>query len=194
MLLALALLSIGDAATSAWAPAFFSRMLNFTPLQIAAEVGTAAIVGGGAGCLLGGILSDYLDARGVRNAREWVASSACGAAALGLGFVFLSDTWAVAAYALFVFAIGVASVAGASAFLSRLSLNLQGFGTALVAFTMVMAGLGGGPTIVALIKQHLLGGDAQLGLAMFLVGALALLAALLLFGRHSLSRSLPERN
>lgn len=184
LLLSLAMLSIADAATSAWAPAFFSRVLNFTPMQIAAEVGTAAIVGGGAGCLLGGILSDHLDARGIRNARELVACAACGAAVFGLSFVFVSGSTAVAAYALFVFAVGVASVAGASAFLRRLALNLQGFGTALVAFTMVMAGLGSGPTVVALVKQHILGGDAQTGLAIFLVGTLTLLTALALFGQQ----------
>lgn len=191
LLLGLALLSIADVATSAWAPAFFSRLLNFTPAQIATKVGTAAIVGGGAGCLLGGVLSDHLDARGVRSARESVAVAACGAALFGLIFVFLSGSWAVASYALFVFAVGVASVAGASAFLRRLSLNMQGFGTAVVAFAMVMAGLGSGPTIVALVKQHILGGDTQTGLAIFLVGSLTLLPALILFGqqRHAGSAS-----
>jgi MFS family permease len=185
LLLGLASLSIADAATAAWAPAFFSRLLNFTPAQIAAEVGTAAIVGGGAGSFLGGIVSDHLDARGIRNARERVASAACGVAMLGLSFVFLSGTSAVAAYALFVFAVGVASVSAAAALLRRLPLNTQGLGTAVAAFIMVMAGLGSGPTIVALVKQHILGDNAQTGTAIFLVGVLTLLPALTVFGRPS---------
>lgn len=102
----------------------------------------------------------------------------------GLSFVFMSGSAAVAAYALVVFSVGVASVAGASAFLGRLSLEMQGFGTALVAFTMVMAGWGSGPTIVALVNQHMLGGDRQIGLAIFLVGLSTLLFSLLLFSRQ----------
>ncbi len=184
LLLALALISVADAATSAWAPTFFSRLLDFTPARIAAQVGTAAIVAGGAGYLFGGILSDYLDTRGVRNAREWVALGACVAALIGLSFVLLRGGAAVAAYALFVFAIGSVSVAGASAFLRRLSLNMQGFGTALLAFIMVMSGLGSGPTIVALVKQHMLGGDAATGMAILLVGGGALFPALVLFARQ----------
>nr|WP_246623574.1 MFS transporter [Sphingomonas colocasiae] len=181
VLLALAMVSVADAAASAWAPTFFSRLLHFTPARIAAEVGTAAIVAGGAGYLAGGILSDYLDARGVRNARDRVALGASGAALIGLSFVMLRGGAAVAAYALFVFAIASVSVAGASAFLRRLSLGMQGFGTALLAFTMVMSGLGSGPTIVALVKQHMAGGEAATGLAILLVGGGGLLAAMVMF-------------
>jgi hypothetical protein len=104
---------------------------------------------------------------------------------LGLSFVFLSGTSAVAAYALFVFAVGVASVSAAAALLRRLPLNTQGLGTAVAAFIMVMAGLGSGPTIVALVKQHILGDNAQTGSAIFLVGVLALLPALAVFSRPS---------
>ena len=184
VLAALAMISVADAAASAWAPTFFSRLLHFTPARIATEVGTAATVAGGAGYLAGGILSDFLDARGVRNAREWVALGATGAALIGLSFVMLRGGAAVAAYALFVFAIASVSVAGASAFLRQLSLGMQGFGTALLAFTMVMSGLGSGPTIVALVKQHMPGGDAATGMAILLVGCGALVPAMLRFVRQ----------
>ena len=194
LLLVLALAATADAASSSWAPMFFARALGFTSGEIASLVGPAAIVAGAAGFLIGGVLADHLEIKAHRNGRVTLAlASACLTAAC-LSFVFYTGLRAVAGFAALTFFMAVLNVAGASALLRRLPSNMQGFTTAVLAFTLILTGLAAGPTLVALVASSVLHRATAVGTALFLVGGCSMLGAIVVLAVLRLRSRLPAQS
>lgn len=177
---AVVLLATADAAATAWTPTFFVRHFRFSNAEIAGILGPLALFAGAAGFLLGGVLGDRLARFRLGAPQAVVAAGGVSLALATLFFPLASAGLALAGYAGFVFAVALANVAAYSAVLNAMPVSMHGRTTAVLAFLLILGGLAAGPSLVALVTDHLFRDSARIGLSIALVCVVALIPAVVL--------------
>lgn len=172
-----ALMVMVDTANITWMPTVLKRKFGWDAQQVGFAFGIIATVAGVVGPMLGGWLGDRAYAsHGVRG-RLWLSAiTSCMCAVLL--FCYFSDSPAVLIVALalnglLTVAVLVMGYVGLQAVLPP---GRRGFGTGIMAAANSLVGAVG-PTLVAMLSEHL-GGGKGLGIATALVcPALSLVAA-----------------
>ncbi|WP_295636961.1 MFS transporter [Novosphingobium sp.] len=171
----LALASTMWNGVSAWIPAHFARNYGWTSGAIGLRYGAAVFVFSSAGILFGGWLAGRMRdrGRGDSNIRVGVISSL---AALPFGVVatLMPTGWScLGVLGFYLFAGAMPYGAAAAAFQEITPNRMRGQVSAIYLFALNLAGIGLGPTIVALLTQHVFGGDASVRYAIATVVAVA---------------------
>jgi MFS family permease len=174
--------SIVDYAVLSWTPALLSRRFALTPVEIGAALGGAAVAAGLIGTPLGGLLADWTAARlgQLARIRLCCAIMLAGFVAAPLG-VLASPTATVASIFAWILVSSVAGTIGIATTLDLLPHDSRGLGTATIAFCNTIIGLGLGPTLVALVTEHVYGTPAAVGVALSTVITPAIATSCALF-------------
>jgi MFS family permease len=185
-----ALLILGFAASglmwngaTAWIATFFIRHFGFTAPEIGLAFGVILLVVGSASIMVGAWLSGILHARGMTDANVAVTvGAACVAVPFGIAAPLVTDPQlSLLLFALFV--VGGAMPYGcAAAALQEITPNrMRGQVTAIYFLCLNLAGIGLGPTVVALFTEKLFGDPRFVGLGLAAtIGLSGTLSALLL--------------
>ena len=168
---------------TAWVPAHFIRNFGWTPAEVGARYGLAMLCCGTAGIVSGGLLSGVLRDRGHvdANIRIGVVSS-LGALPFGVIGPLVPNAWgSLLVICGFLFSGAMPYGAAAAAFQEMTPNRMRGQVTALYLFFLNLVGIGLGPTLVALLTEHVYGGDASVRFSIATVVAVtAPVSALLL--------------
>jgi len=173
-------------AFNVWGPAFFMRLHGFTPGEVGLLFGIGFGVGGTAGIIFGGLLSDWLARRGYSDAPVRVGLwSTWFQAPFFLGAYLISNIYL--AMPCFVVAMFGASIVGGlqSVMVQSLTPNrMRGLVGALYGACVNLAGLGIAPTVIALMEENFFGGSTGIGkaLAVMSIASLAMTSTLLWIG------------
>lgn len=176
---ALAVLGIGYGA---WIPTLFMRTYGWDIPQIGYAYGLIALICGPLGALLGGWMCDRLLAAGRRNA-HWIVLTI---SLPSLGFCYaLAPLMPSAAMALALLIPGTMagaapSAASHAALVQITDAPFRARVFALYTFIQSVLGLALGPTLVALLTDHLFVDPAELRYSMTVVAVLAALAGTVL--------------
>ncbi len=182
LLIAIALLSVGDYGLLSWVPSVLSRLFLWKPEQVGSAFGLITAAAGITGALLGGILSDLVSKRkGVRGRLGF-----CMVATLlaGIGALLIAASrpeLVLLGLALWTLCSAVAATAGVAALQDIVPGDLRGIGMSLVAFCNTLLGLGMGPTAVALVTERGFGSPLAVGYAVACVVAPAAVLSISLF-------------
>jgi MFS family permease len=187
-------LSLAWNGVAAWIPTYFIRVHGWTAGDVGLRYGLVLAVFGTVGIMAGGYLASLMKAAGRRSANVQVG--VIGALIVipsGIVAPLLPDPWlSLAVYAVFVLGASFPYGAAAAAFQELTPNQMRGQVTAIYFFALNLAGIGIGPTVVALFTDRVFGEDAAVGLSNAAVTALlAPLAAVLLwralkpFERHT---------
>ena len=180
----------------AWIPTFFIRTFEWTPAMIGMRFGLMLLLFGTAGILFGGWLSGWLRNRGHTDANLLVGI-------LSAVLVFLpgviaplitDETLCFAAFCVFVLAGSMPYGAAGAAFQDITPNQMRAQVIAIYFFFLNLAGIGLGPTVVALFTDQVYGDDLAVKYSLVTVAAImAPLSALLLWvGRRSYRKCLAE--
>jgi MFS family permease len=173
--LGIAFLSVAGYGSLAWTPTFFIRHHHWTAAQAGRGLGIASAVGGSLGMLLGGWLADRLAARGYEDAYLRVATMSM-AALLPVGACYLLVSNSHLAIVLVVpanFLTAIPIGLAPAALMQVTPSQMRGQVSAVYLFTVNLIGLGGGPTAVALVTDHVFHNDAMVGSSLLIVGIAA---------------------
>lgn len=149
---------------SGWIPTYFIRSFGWTPAQVGLRYGGAMFVFGTAGIVFGGWLSGRLRARGLMDSNLRVGLlSAALLVPSGVAAPLMPTAGAsLGVYCLFLFC-GSMPYGGAAAALQEITPNrMRAQITAIYFFGLNLAGIGLGPTVVALLTDRVFGDPAQL--------------------------------
>lgn len=175
LILGFACQSIAWNGAAAWIPTNFIRHYGWTPADVAIGYGPAIAFGGTSGILFGGWLAGALRDRGWRDANIRVGIiAAAGALPFGIAAPLMpTGAWSLTLVCGFLFC-GAMPYGGAAAALQDITPNrMRGQVSAIYLFWLNLAGIGCGPTIVALTGAHVYGGDDGIGRAISTVIAIA---------------------
>ena len=174
-----ALIALANYGMGAWLPTFFVRTHGWTVSQAGYLLGIANLTFGIAGVVLAGRFSDWLQSRGVEDAKIRV----CLYAALGLLVCDVVTPLmpsglgaAVWIFPLSFFASAPFGVA-AAAVQELVPGRMRAQASALYLFVVSIVGLGFGPTAVALVTDYVFQADAALRYSLALVTGVGLVGA-----------------
>lgn len=175
-----ALLVVGLYALPAWTPALLMRRYGGTPGEVGLQYGTATLLAGSAGVLLGPWLSRALRAAFPADApirTAMVASAVAAPACLFLAFA--PGYWAaLLASATASCSLNFILPVAAAALQESTPNRMRGVVTSAYAFVLTATGLGVAPTLVAVVTEHVFGDPARVGAALGGITCLAALASL----------------
>jgi MFS family permease len=179
-----ALLAVPITTILTWSPAYFGRVLKFSPPQAGLTLGTMLVILSPAGVYAGGWLTDLLQQRGYRDAMFRVALIACGLLA-PLSWIATSTvdpSTAVVLFCPFIFcaslSMGVAPAALQVAAPNQMRAQISA--TWMLFLNIITAGIG--PTAVGLLTDRYFHSPLSVGTAMAAVNGLSVpLAALALW-------------
>lgn len=180
--IAMGLLSIGDYGLLSWMPSVLSRRFSMAPDELGWAFGTVTVIAGVLGCLAGGVGSDA--AERVRGTTGRLRFSAAAALAAVIGALLVSagsQQLVLVGLGLWTCASSLAAISGIAAIQSLVPAEYRGVSMALVAFCNTLLGLGFGPTLVALVTEHVYRDPAAVGPAISTVVVPAGLVAVALF-------------
>ena len=180
-----------------WFPTFLIRDHGMAPTQVGAWAGMALLFGGTSGIVLGGAISARLRKAGNYDANHLLFfGAALAGAPFGIAAVNMADPrLAVALYAVFVL-FAASPYGGVAAAYQEITPNrMRAQISAFYQFALNLAGIGFGPTLVALLGTHLWSGKGALSHALSLVMLVGcLLAALFIWvGRAPYRRTLSDQ-
>jgi MFS family permease len=182
LLLAIAMLSVGDYGMYSWVPATLTRGFAMSAGEIGAYFAVITTVTGVAGALLGGAVSDWASGKWGQGARLTVALAA---AVIGVGAALLIAApvaWMVlAGLGLWMLASSVGAISGIAALQHLMPNEMRGMSMSLVAFCNTLLGLGIGPTVIALVTERVYGDPEAVGLSIASVVAPAAALSIVLF-------------
>lgn len=183
ILAALALVAVFDAAATAWTPAYFTRTFAITPVAIAAPLGFVLLIAGAAGNMLGGAAADRLERDGGASRRLRFAALTVLITVPALVYTSVPFAAGLITYGLLVFLVAVVNVTSCSAFLRFVPNSNQGLATAVMSFVLTLTGLASGPTVAALVTDHVFRSPDMVGVSIALIGLIVLVPASLLLWR-----------
>ena len=181
-------------AVMIWTPELYRRQYGAGIGEAAFVIGTVALIGGLLGALIGGALSDRLEANGDSRAKLRVLA-ACGIGLLLPAVLapLMPTMHGHAALILLTFFFGSAAMGPAGAFVQSITpdrMRAQ-FG-AFYQFSLVLVGATLGPFAVGFVTDNVFGDEAKIGLSMALVAAVFNpIAAWLLWRAFRLSKATP---
>lgn len=154
VMLQAALLAIADNGIYAWLPRLLSRMYLLEPTEIGLVLGAIVATAGAVAGPLAGRLSDYLiKSKGVTGPLI-VIIAAIGGALLAAPLFAMGSAWLVyAATGLWVTAVVAASATTFTFVSVALPSNMRGVTASLITSIIALVGLGGGPTIIAVVLE-----------------------------------------
>ncbi|MEA1672723.1 MFS transporter [Nitrospirillum sp. BR 11163] len=182
--LGMGIVSIGDFAMFAWVPTLLSRRYGLGSAEIGGMMGTIVAVTGVIGSIATGVASDWAERRGGLPAR--LALAMAGAACTLPGVLLLlpgTAPLAVTGFTIWMLGTTIIGIAGVAALQELLPNELRGVGMSLTSFFNMALGLGLGPSLVALVTEHVYGDAAAVGWAIVTVALPAAVAGLALFTR-----------
>lgn len=180
-----------------WAPAYLSRSFGWTPGRIGLALGLVGLVGGLMGPLTQGRLADRWFAAGKTDAqmRLYAICVALAAPVGVIGFALHSPAAFLTLY--FLVHVLVSSVMGMAASSLQIATPpaLRGRVSALYLFTMIMFGIGAGPSVVAALTDFVFRDDLKVGWSIACTFAVALpLSAVVLWMGLGASRAAVAAN
>ena len=188
----IAMLTISNFAVLSWSPALLMRNFAQTPSQVGNSLGVTVLIACVAGTLLVGIAADLIVRNFGTGSRLYVGAALCVVGLTGAGLGSTRDLSAT------LWMVGL-SAFGTTAGTTLCSTGLQdiipdsirGLATALVSLVATVIGLTLGPTLVALVTEHVYQSPHSVGAGIATVVAPASIAAGLLMWRagRNLSRT-----
>ena len=177
--LGFAALMLCSYGTSAWMPAYFTRVHGYAMVEIGLLMGLSAMTVGVLGMLLGGWLCDRWQARhgaaAVYRLAQW---SIAGVLLFGGSYMLMpSGFWAGVCVLPAVFAISLTVGAAPASVQGLVPEAMRGQASAVYLTLINLVGLGLGPTAVALLTDRVFGNDQAVGQAMFVVTVVAMALA-----------------
>jgi MFS family permease len=193
-----ALIALTGYGVIAWMVTGFIRTYGLSPSKAGMICAAIMLVAAPAGPLIGGHLGDRWTARGLAGGKMLlpVLTGACGAVAFSAWWL-VGDLRLAVALGVAAFTLQVATTAVAPAALNDLVPNeLRGQMSAVFLLVTGLAGIGLGPTTIALVTDYGFRSDAALRYAIVSVAAPCLLAAALIswLGRRRYSAAVALRN
>jgi MFS family permease len=179
-----ALLSLAGYATAYWIPTFLERRHGWSPATIGEIYGPIVLVAGVLGVVGGGRIADRLKRRGVLDANLRVAlAAALLLAPLGAAFPWVDSPRTCAVLlALFTCASSLPWGVAAAALADAVPDRMRGQASAVYLLAINAVGLGLGPTLVALVTDHVFADEKSLHLSLAsTVPLIEIAAALTLF-------------
>jgi MFS family permease len=175
-------------AIAAWMPSLLIRIYGFSVPQAGTAFGSLVILGGMGGIVLGGLLGDFLSARGRDDGR---IRAIIAGSVLAAPFCVAAPLAGNAAVTLYLLApallFGTIFIANSGAALQEiLPSYLQGFTAAIAVLVSNVIGLGLGPTAVAILTDEIFHDETKLPAALATV-SLSALALSILFGTLALA-------
>lgn len=146
---------------SGWIPTYFIRMFGWTPAEVGLRYGLVLFFCGSIGIYSGGMLSGWLRERGHldSNIRLGILSAVAAIPTGVLAPLMPTAGLSLFVFALFVFA-GSMPYGGAAAALQEITPNrMRAQVTAIYFLGLNLAGIGLGPTVVALFTDKLFGDE-----------------------------------
>lgn len=179
---ALAFWSIVDNALLSWAPALLMRRFAWSPGEVGARLGAIIILTGIIGTPAGGLICDRVTARwGVRARFPLLLIVAVGGV-LGIPVgLFGTSAGALASTGCWVLLSSAMGTIAIVTMLDILPQDSRGFVTSTIAFNNILLGFSFGPTLVALVTDHVFHDSRAVGYAMSCIIAPSVLMAILLY-------------
>jgi MFS family permease len=166
---------------TAWTATFLGRRYGLTIADFSGALGLMLLISGMGGYLVSGFLSDSRLGRGSRGRIALLA----GLPLLALPSAFATFAPGVTSALLMLAAIGTAmpilNVAMNATVQDILPNRMRGFGYAVLGLSSALIAGAGGPWLVAMATDHLLGDPARIGTSFVIVGLPALLASFACF-------------
>ncbi len=163
----------------AWLPTFLIRSFGWTPMKVGLWFGLTIVVGGGAGAVCGGFASDYFAARRRTGRVSVLALLTLPAVPAAIAFPLVaSPALALALAGVFTFLQAAASSVAPAALQDIVPSRMRGLGSALALTVTTLLGLGLGPTLVALVTDHVFADKAMLRWSLAVVVPLMLVSAI----------------
>lgn len=179
-------------ALLAWMPAFTGRHYGLAPSEFSTTLGLATIAGGIIGLILGGLVSDALLARGVKDAPIRVGVTSMAGMAIFANLSIHGGTVPLTAWLFGVTIFFVALPIGTAAAALQLVVpnRYRGQISALYLTMISVVGLNVGPMLPPLLGDHLFHDPARIGdaLGWTLAGAAILSVLCFLAGRAAYAR------
>lgn len=164
-----AMFSLVGYGMAAWLPSLFQRNFGTGNAEIGAFLGSALLIGGISGIMLGGLISDRLSRRR-HDGPIILGIIATLGASLGVALLFLAHSQPMASMAVAVAFFFVSMPLGAA--LAALQVITPAFMrarmTAAYLFTDAIIGLGLGPTLVGFATDFVFRSEAALGASLML--------------------------
>jgi MFS family permease len=177
LVIGMAAAALAEASLSSWSPAFFVRKFGFDAGSIGLQLGSVTLVAAAAGALVGGWLSDRAANGNIVSARQRIAAKAMGLALPFAMYALLDHpTLSLISFGICLFMLNIAAAAIIAAVQDLAPPHMRGVFAAGQAFIYAIAGLGLGPTAVALTTERLLRDERQLGTSIALISGIALAA------------------
>lgn len=167
-----------------WIPTFFIRTYGWTAAEVGLRFGLVLLVFGTAGVLFGGVLGSRLIARGHAdgNVRVGVISALLAGPAGVIAPLMGDPMLSLAAWAAFCFVGSMPYGVAGAAFTEITPNQMRAQVTAVYFFFLNLAGIGLGPTVVALVTDRVFHDDLAVRYSLVVVAAIAApLSALLLW-------------
>lgn len=168
----------------AWIPTFFIRTFGWTASDVGLRFGLMLLIFGTVGIIFGGYLSGVLRNRGHEDANLWVGIiSALLVLPAGVVAPFMTnETLCLVMFCGFVFAGSMPYGAAAGALQEITPNQMRAQVTAIYFLFLNLAGIGLGPTVVALLTDQVFQSDLAVGNSLMVLAAVgAPLSALLLW-------------
>ena len=179
---ALAFWCIVDNALLCWAPALLMRRFAWSPGEVGTRLGAIIIVTGIIGTPAGGFICDRVTARwGVRARYPLLLIAAVGGI-LGIPVGVLgTSAGALASTGCWVLLSSAMGTIAIVTILDILPQESRGFVTSTIAFNNILLGYSLGPTLVALVTDHVFHDSRDVGYAMSSIIAPSVIMAILLY-------------
>jgi MFS family permease len=191
--LGIAFVALGSYGSLAWVPSFFIRHYHWTAAEAGKGFGIVVALAGSLGIVSGGWFADRLAARGHADAYLRVAMMAMVAAVpAGIAYLLVHDPHiAIVLLAPLLFLQAVPIGVAPAAIMEVTPSQMRGQVSAVYLFTINLIGLGAGPTVVALLTDHVFRNDSLVGSSLLVATTSAhILSALILWaGLKSYVRS-----
>jgi MFS family permease len=165
----------------AWFPTNLIRAFAITSEDIAQKLGTASLIAGVLGPLIGGLAGDQLQQSGLRAAKPMIAFVAAVIAVPTLLWPLAATMMVrILLYAIYTLLTGIASTAVIAAIQDVAPPGYRGRAMAIQGFLYTAVGLGLGPYSVARVSDRLAADGTALGPALVSVGTPVLSGGLVL--------------
>ncbi|MEO0997218.1 MAG: MFS transporter [Pseudomonadota bacterium] len=177
-----AMLTLLFNGTMAWAAEYFIRIHNVARATIGPQLGILTAVFGGSGIVCGGLYCDHLAARGYRDAPMRAALTA---AVILLPFAVAAPlagdpTTALVLFAPLLFFVSFTFGPAAAGVQLMTPPAMRAQMSAVYLFVVNLAGIGFGPTAVALLTDYIFADDMKLHWSMTAIATAGSLLAILL--------------
>jgi len=151
--------AMGSYGIMAWVPVMLMRTQGWSVAEVGNAVGSTILVAGTLGVIGGGWLGDWLEGRGRQAGRMEAACISMAIGAIGAVLYPLQSSTGgfVACFMLTILGGFMVIGCSAAALLEIMPNRMRGQATAIYFFVISLAGIGSGPTIVAMFTDYLFG-------------------------------------